>query len=144
MQDEWNLQRFVSAQASVYDTALAELRAGRKRSHWMWFIFPQIAGLGHSPMAQHYAISGTEEARAYLAHPQLGARLRKCTQAACSHSGLSAYDIFSSPDDMKFRSSLTLFAHAAPGDTLFPNALAQFYTRDDQATLARLDETRRP
>lgn len=138
MQDTWNLQRFVEAQAPVYGTALAELRAGRKRTHWMWFVFPQIAGLGHSPMAQHYAISGLAEAKAYLAHPLLGSRLEECTEAVKTHRGRSAHEIFGTPDDMKFRSCLTLFAYAALGGRLFRETLQQFYADDDPATLGRL------
>lgn len=138
MQDTWNLQRFVDAQAPVYETALAELRAGRKRTHWMWFVFPQIAGLGHSPMAQHYAISGLGEAKAYLAHPLLGSRLEECTKVVKAHTRRSAHEIFGAPDDMKFRSCLTLFSHAAPDGRLFRETLQQFYADDDPATLSRL------
>jgi uncharacterized protein (DUF1810 family) len=124
----WDLERFVTAQAPVYHAVLAELRAGRKRSHWMWFIFPQLAGLGHSAMAQHYAISGLEEARAYLDHPLLGARLLECgalALAAGQHA--SAHTIFGSPDDLKFRSSMTLFSLAAPGEPVFAGCLHCFY-----------------
>ncbi|KQV44160.1 MULTISPECIES: DUF1810 domain-containing protein [unclassified Rhizobium] len=138
MQDKWNLQRFVDAQAPVYETALAELRDGRKRTHWMWFVFPQVAGLGHSPMAQRYAISGQDEAKAYLTHPLLGSRLEECTEAVKIHTGRSAREIFGAPDDMKFRSCLTLFAHAGPGNALFRETLTQFYAGDDPATLDRL------
>ena len=134
-----NLQRFVDAQVAAYDAALAELRDGHKRTHWMWFIFPQIAGLGHSAMAQRYAISGLEEARAYLAHPLLGARLRECTEAVNTHTDRSAHAIFGSPDDVKFRSSMTLFAAAAPQEPLFRKAIDHFYGSDDPATLERLD-----
>ena len=138
MQDTWNLQRFVEAQAPIYEAALAELRAGRKRTHWIWFVFPQIAGLGHSPMARHYAISGLAEAKAYLAHPLLGSRLEECTEAVKAHAGRSAHEIFGAPDDMKFRSCLTLFAHAALDGRLFRETLQQFYADDDPATLGRL------
>src|SRR5437764_10712569 len=109
MDDPFNLQRFVDAQAGIYAQALGELRAGCKQSHWMWFIFPQIAGLGFSPTAQHYAIGSLAEAGAYLAHPQLGPRLRETTAAVMAVAGRTAHQIFGSPDDLKFRSSMTLF-----------------------------------
>jgi uncharacterized protein (DUF1810 family) len=111
--DPFQLQRFTTAQAVVYDDVLVELRSGRKRSHWMWFIFPQIAGLGHSDMAQRYAISGLNEARAYLAHPMLGARLRECAALVAAVEGRTIGEIFGSPDDLKFHASMTLFAEAA-------------------------------
>jgi uncharacterized protein (DUF1810 family) len=131
-----NLERFVEAQAPVYDRALKELQAGRKQSHWMWFVFPQIAGLGHSAMAQTYAIQSLEEARAYLAHPVLGARLRECSQAVMDVRGKSAHEIFGSPDDLKFRSCLTLFTKAARGDDLFHVVLDKFFGGEaDQRTL---------
>lgn len=134
-----NLGRFVEAQAPVYDRALAELKAGRKQSHWMWFVFPQIAGLGHSPMAQHYAIQNLAEARAYLAHPLLGARLRECAQAVLDVEGKTAHEIFGSPDDLKFRSSMTLFAHAAPDEKLFRAALEKYFDgKEDALTLEKL------
>ena len=133
------LERFVQAQAPIYDQALRELRAGRKQSHWMWFVFPQIVGLGHSPMAQHYAIQNLAEARAYLAHPVLGARLRECCRAVMDVQGKSAHDIFGSPDDLKFRSCLTLFAHAAPHETLFRDLLEKYYgSEEDVLTLEKL------
>ncbi|WP_267423950.1 DUF1810 domain-containing protein [Methylobacterium sp. GC_Met_2] len=139
MDDPYDLGRFVAAQADVYPRALAELEAGQKRSHWMWFIFPQIAGLGSSPMAQRYAISSLDEALAYLAHPTLGARLRACTAAVNRVSGRSAHAIFGSPDDMKFRSSMTLFGDAAPGEPCFAEALATYFGAEpDTLTLARL------
>jgi uncharacterized protein (DUF1810 family) len=121
-----NLERFVEAQAPVYHEALQELRAGHKQSHWMWFVFPQIAGLGHSAMAQTYAIKSLEEARAYLTHPVLGARLRECCQAVMDIEGKSAHHIFGSPDDLKFRSSLTLFDTASPND-VFRAALDKYF-----------------
>ena len=134
-----NLDRFVEAQAPVYDRALVELKAGRKQSHWMWFVFPQIAGLGRSPMAQHYAIQNLAEARAYLAHPLLGARLRECTQAVLDIEGKSAHDIFGSPDDLKFCSSLTLFAQAAPDEKLFRAALDKYFNGEaDPLTVEKL------
>ena len=133
------LERFVEAQAPVYNQALRELRAGHKQSHWMWFVFPQIAGLGHSVMAQTYAIQSLEEARAYLAHPVLGVRYRECCQAVMNARGKSAHDIFGTPDDLKFCSSLTLFAEAAPDEVLFYNLLEKYFDGDaDEATLELL------
>jgi uncharacterized protein (DUF1810 family) len=133
------LERFIQAQAPIYDQALRELRAGRKQGHWMWFVFPQIVGLGHSPMAQHYAIQNLAEARVYLAHPVLGPRLRECCRAVMDVDGKSAHDIFGSPDDLKFRSSLTLFAHAAPDETLFRDLLEKYYgSEEDMLTLQKL------
>jgi uncharacterized protein (DUF1810 family) len=144
MDDRWNLQRFVDAQQPVYQTVLAELRAGRKQSHWMWFIFPQLAGLGHSTTARKYAISSLEEARAYLRHPVLGARLRECSAlaaAAGGHgTGRSANDVFGDPDDLKFRSSMTLFSRAAPDEAVFRDCLAGYFGgKPDAATLALLE-----
>jgi uncharacterized protein (DUF1810 family) len=127
MVDPYDLQRFVSAQAGVHDQALAEVRRGRKQSHWMWFVFPQVAGLGLSPTAQLYAIGSLAEARAYLAHPQLGPRLRECTAAVNAVEGRSAHEIFDSPDDVKFRSSMTLFREAAPGESDFQAALDRYF-----------------
>lgn len=121
--DPFDLARFVEAQAPVYENALVELRAGRKRSHWMWFIFPQIHGLGISPTAQYYALSGLEEARAYLAHPLLGPRLRTCTAAVTAHRDSPLSRIFGAPDDLKFRSSMTLFELAAEYPSEFSQAL---------------------
>ena len=139
MADPFNLQRFVDAQAGVYEAALAELAAGRKRTHWMWFVFPQLVGLGSSPMAQAYAISGLEEARAYLAHPVLGPRLLACTNAVNAVEGRSAHEIFGSPDDLKFRSSMTLFARAAPEEPAFRAALGKYFDgAEDPRTTARL------
>lgn len=135
--DPFDLARFVAAQDGVYERALDELRRGRKESHWMWFVFPQIAGLGHSAMAQHYAIGSLDEARAYWAHPLLGPRLRACIEALLLHRGKSALEILGSPDDLKLRSSLTLFDLAVPGEPLFPQALAAFHGgRRDDATVA--------
>lgn len=137
--DIHDLARFLAAQQPVYDQALQELRDGRKRSHWMWFIFPQIEGLGHSAMAERYAISGRAEAEAYLAHPLLGARLRDCTAAMLTHKDRSAHAILGSPDDMKFRSSMTLFDAVSKKGSAFDQALLQFYDGEpDDATLARL------
>lgn len=136
--DRFNLQRFVAAQAPVYADVCEELRRGRKTSHWMWFIFPQIAGLGFSAMSQKYAISGLEEARAYLAHPVLGPRLLECTRLV-GISGRSVEDIFGSPDDMKFRSSMTLFAEAQSRANAFKDAIDRYFDGQfDQATLTRI------
>jgi len=133
------MQRFLTAQEPIYSTALAELVAGRKESHWMWFIFPQIAGLGFSAMAQRYAIASIDEAREYLAHPILGKRLEECTKAVLKHPDRSANDIFGWPDDLKFRSSMTLFHRAAPDNPLFTQALATFYGgAEDPNTIEKL------
>ena len=137
--DPFHLQRFVDAQASVYPQVHSELTAGSKRSHWMWFIFPQIAGLGSSPTAQRFAIRSMDEATAFLAHPILGPRLRYCTSLVLAHPNRSAADIFSYPDDLKFHSSLTLFAVADPDTALFRSALDTFFHGErDEATLALL------
>ncbi|UVW30416.1 DUF1810 domain-containing protein [Massilia sp. H6] len=139
MQTDFDLERFVHAQAPVYATAIAELRAGHKRTHWMWFIFPQIAGLGHSDMAQRYALASGDEAAAYLAHPVLGARLRECASIVASLDGRTAEDIFGHPDDLKFRSSMTLFADVAPDEEVFQACIDKYYDGEpDDATLARL------
>ena len=135
MQDD--LDRFVRAQADSYDTALAELRAGTKRSHWMWYIFPQIAGLGHSPTARRYAIRDLGEAREYLAHPLLGPRYLACVAALLAHRDRGAVAIMGDVDALKLRSSLTLFDRAgAPPDVAV--ALEAFFGSPDPATLARL------
>lgn len=137
--DRYNLQRFLDAQNPVYDRVWEELQRGRKQSHWMWFIFPQIAGLGHSAMAQRYAISCLREAEAYLVHPVLGPRLRECTRLILQVNGKSAYEILGSPDDIKFHSCLTLFARAAPDEEMFNAALDKYFDgRDDALTIARL------
>jgi uncharacterized protein (DUF1810 family) len=139
MADTFNLQRFVDAQEPVYGRVCAELKNGRKQSHWMWFIFPQIAGLGHSAMAQRYAISSLKEARAYLDHPVLGPRLRECTRLVLAVEGRTAYEILGSPDDMKFRSCLTLFGHIAAEEPIFRDALEKcFDGKEDALTVARL------
>ena len=121
------LQRFLDAQAPVYEEVLAELRAGCKQSHWMWFIFPQLRGLGHSSMAQHYGIAGRAEALAYAQHPLLGARLQDCMALLLAHRGLSAEDIFGGIDAMKLRSCATLFAAVAPQQPVYAQVLQQFY-----------------
>lgn len=137
--DPFELERFAAAQANVIARVKDELRAGRKQSHWMWFIFPQLAGLGFSPMAQRYAISSLAEARAYLAHPLLGARLRECTELVLAIHGKTAHAIFGSPDDLKFRSCLSLFAEAAPDEIVFNIALAKYFAgAKDPRTLALL------
>jgi uncharacterized protein (DUF1810 family) len=136
-------KRFVDAQdeARTYERALSELRAGRKTTHWMWFVFPQVAGLGHSAMAKTYAISSLDEARAYLVHPLLGVRLLECTRALIAHSGQTASAILGSIDAMKLRSSMTLFAQAAPDEPLFQQVLDQFFDgMSDEATEQRLSQ----
>jgi uncharacterized protein (DUF1810 family) len=130
-----SLDRFVSAQDGVYPDALAEIRAARKRTHWMWFVFPQFAGLGSSSTAQRYAIASLDEARAYLAHPVLGPRLRECVAALLAVEGRSAADIFGFPDDLKLRSSMTLFAEAADDPAAFEAVLDRYYDGPDERTL---------
>jgi uncharacterized protein (DUF1810 family) len=130
-----DLSRFVSAQAAVYPEALAELKEGRKRTHWMWFVFPQIAGLGVSPTARRYAIRSLDEARAYLAHPVLGPRLAECARAVLAVDGKTAEDIFGYPDDLKLRSSMTLFARAADDPGVFQAVLDRYYDGPDPKTL---------
>jgi uncharacterized protein (DUF1810 family) len=140
MSDRFELKRFVQAQEGVYEQACAELRAGRKRSHWMWFIFPQIQGLGSSPMAMRYAISGLEESRAYLEHPVLGPRLQGCTRIVIGVDGRTVEEIFGYPDDLKFHSSMTLFAKASEsGAGVFGEALEKYFGGEmDQGTLQRI------
>jgi uncharacterized protein (DUF1810 family) len=136
--DRFDLQRFVDAQSGVYDTVLSELRAGAKRSHWIWFVFPQLKGLGRSPTAQHFGISSLAEAQAYAAHPVLGPRLRECAGLLVTHRERTAREILGSPDDLKVRSSMTLFAHAA-ADAVFGEVLEAFYDgQEDPATLEML------
>jgi uncharacterized protein (DUF1810 family) len=122
-----SLERFVEAQDPVYDTVLSELAAGRKRSHWMWFVFPQLRGLGRSPMAHQFGLEGRAEALGYWNHPVLGARLRECIDLMLAVPDRSARDILGSPDDIKLRSCLTLFESVAPDDLRFDSALARFY-----------------
>ncbi|MCC2955717.1 DUF1810 domain-containing protein [Massilia sp. IC2-477] len=139
MTDEFDLQRFVDAQDPVYDTVVAELRTGRKRSHWMWFIFPQLAGLGRSEMAQRYAIRSADEAAAYLAHPVLGARLRECAGIVVALDADTIEDVFGTPDDMKFHSSMTLFADVAPDEAVFQGCIDRWFDgAPDRNTLALL------
>ncbi|TDV60785.1 DUF1810 domain-containing protein [Pseudomonas sp. LP_7_YM] len=139
MNDEYDLQRFLDAQEPVFETALSQLCNGRKRSHWMWFVFPQLKGLGHSEMAQRYGISGREEALAYLQHPCLGARLESCCSALLQWRQRSATEIMGSPDDLKLRSSMTLFASVAPQSPLFQKVIDAFFGgTPDSATVSRL------
>ena len=134
-----DLERFVTAQQDIYERALGELKAGDKRSHWMWFVFPQFAGLGFSEMSVRYAIKSLDEARAYLAHPVLGPRLAECAQALLGVEGRSAERILGYPDDLKLRSSMTLFARAADDPKVFRAVLDRYYDgEDDPATLQRL------
>jgi uncharacterized protein (DUF1810 family) len=139
MDQDFDLERFVAAQDPVYSNVLAELRTGRKRSHWMWFVFPQIEGLGSSDMARRYAIRSGDEAAAYLAHPVLGPRLRECARLVSLHHDKTIAEIFDPPDDRKFHSSMTLFADVAPDEAVFQTCLDQFFDgQADQATMERL------
>ena len=139
MSDSYDLQRFVDAQNPLYDRVRAELQEGRKRSHWMWFVFPQIAGLGSSPPARRFAISSLAEATAYLAHPILGPRLAECTKLVNLIEGRPIGQIFGHPDDLKFRSSMTLLAHASADNQVFVDALKKHFNGEfDPATLERL------
>jgi uncharacterized protein (DUF1810 family) len=138
--DPYTLRRFVEAQESVIGDVKTELRSGRKRSHWMWFVFPQLEGLGSSQLSQRYAISSREEARAYLSHPTLGPRLRECTEIVNGLDGRSANDVFGSPDDLKFRSSMTLFEAVADDPAPFRTALERYYDGDrDSKTIELLE-----
>ena len=137
--DPFDLDRFIQAQKPVYDTVLDELKIGQKRSHWMWFIFPQIEGLGRSAMAQRYAIKSLDEAKAYLAHPILGPRLTECTQLVLELKDLSIPTIFGNPDDLKFHSCMTLFAWVAGPESVFVLALRKYFQgRHDSNTVQRL------
>jgi uncharacterized protein (DUF1810 family) len=139
MDSTFDLQRYVNAQEPVYKTVLNELRHGHKRTHWMWFIFPQIAGLGSSEMSQMYAIASGDEAAAFLAHPVLGPRLRECAALVAAHSDVPISKIFHAPDDLKFHSCMTLFADVAPDEAVFQTCLDTFFDGlSDAATLARL------
>ena len=141
--DPFDLRRFVDAQDRVYDTVLAELRNGAKRSHWIWFVFPQLRGLGHSPTAERFGISSLDEARVYLAHPVLGPRLRECTRLVAAIDGRSVDQIFGWPDNLKVRSSMTLFARATDDNAEFRAVLGKFYNGDDDpATVERLSTAR--
>ena len=138
MTDPHNLQRFTDAQAPVYRQVVAELAAGEKSSHWMWFVFPQLDGLGRSSMAQRFAIRSREEARAYWLHPVLGSRLRECIELMLAIKGRSAFRILGTPDDLKFRSCLTLFAAVLPDEPVFSKALDKYFTGGDSRTLELL------
>jgi uncharacterized protein (DUF1810 family) len=134
-----SLERFVEAQQDVYDDVLKELRNGQKQSHWMWFIFPQIAGLGYSGMARRYAIVSLEEAQEYLSHALLGVRLRECVEILNGVKGRTIHQIMGSPDDLKLRSCLTLFSKATPDNRIFLDALEKYYSGElDPETLKRL------
>jgi uncharacterized protein (DUF1810 family) len=138
-EDPFNLNRFVEAQSDVFQRALTELKRGEKRSHWMWFIFPQIAGLGYSSTAKFYAIKSKDETKAYLSHLLLGRRLIECSKALLQHQGLSASDIFGFPDDLKLRSSMTLFATVSEPDSVFSRVLGQYFEgQPDDRTLELL------
>ena len=132
------LDRFIDAQSSNYQTALGELQRGRKHSHWIWYVLPQLRGLGHSPMSHQYGIAGLAEARAYLEHPVLGPRLRECVSAICAHPGSSAAEILGEIDAMKFRSCLTLFSAVDEETQLFKNALNQFFAGQPDMQTIRL------
>jgi uncharacterized protein (DUF1810 family) len=136
--DPWDLARFVAAQRGVFEAALVEVASGRKRSHWMWFVFPQVAGLGKSAMAQRYALSGREEASAYLDHPLLGPRLREIAQALLGVEGRTAHEIFGTPDDLKLRSCCTLFAAVAPPGSVFEQVLAKYFDGQSDPQTVRL------
>jgi uncharacterized protein (DUF1810 family) len=138
--DPYRLERFVKAQDGAHARALGELRTGRKAGHWMWFVFPQVAGLGSSPASQHYAIDSLGEARAFLDHPVLGSRLVMCARAVLSHPDRTAREIMGSPDDAKLRSSMTLFALAAGSEPVFQQVLDTFFAGErDSRTVALLD-----
>lgn len=138
MDDPYTLQRFVDAQDPLYAEVCEELRSGRKRSHWMWFVFPQIRGLGSSSMAQRFAIASLAEASAYMQHPVLGARLRETTQLVNAVSGRSIEDIFGYPDYLKFRSSMTLFERATPENDVFTEALRKYFDGEPDPDTLRL------
>jgi uncharacterized protein (DUF1810 family) len=139
MDTDFDLKRFVTAQDEVYNTVRSELRGGRKRSHWMWFIFPQVEGLGSSEMARKYAIRSPDEAAAYLAHPVLGPRLRQCAELVLAADASAIGDIFDNPDDLKFHSCMTLFADVAPDEAVFQANLDKYFDgKADPATMARL------
>ena len=133
-----DLDRFVAAQEPVFAAVLAELRAGRKQTHWMWFVFPQLAALGRSPTAKYYGLADLDAARAYLGHPVLGPRLIACTRLVNAVAGRSAHDIFGSPDDLKFRSCVTLFHRAAPDEAAFGEALRKYFGGVEDAPTVEL------
>ena len=143
MDDPHDLDRFVAAQQGDYARALAEIRSGHKRSHWMWYVFPQLAGLGRSTTAQHFAIRSAAEATAYLRHPVLGPRLAECAEAALGVAGRSAHEIFGSPDDAKLRSCATLFASVSPAGSVFHQLLDRYFEgRQDARTVELLEIVR--
>jgi uncharacterized protein (DUF1810 family) len=133
-----DLARFVEAQQPVMDDVRAELAAGRKRTHWMWFVFPQLRGLGRSAMARHFGIASRDEAVAYLAHPVLGARLRECVELVLAVQGRTAHEILGSPDDLKFHSSMTLFHRAAPAEPVFGSCLRKYFAGEPDSQTVRL------
>ncbi len=142
-EDPFGLSRFINAQEEVYNDVLAELKKGAKRTHWMWFIFPQIEGLGYSTTAQYYAIKSIDEARTYLNHPVLGSRLKECAEAVLATEGRSASEIFGYPDDLKLKSSMTLFAFIADSGSIFVRVLNKYYNGEqDMRTLQLLEKLR--
>jgi len=142
MDDLFNLERFVEAQRDDYSQVLVELRAGRKRSHWIWFIFPQLKGLGRSPASEHFGIASLDEARAYLGHPVLGPRLEECTRLVNQIEGSTVDQIFGFPDNLKFRSSMTLFSRAAPDNPIYVAALDKCFAGEaDPRTIELLQQT---
>lgn len=136
--DPFDLSRFVQAQQQTYDQALSELQRGRKQSHWMWYVFPQLDGLGFSPITMRFSIKSEDEARAYLKHPTLGPRLLECAEAILSIEGKSAREILGSPDDLKLKSCATLFAHVSPPGSVFERILEKFYSGERDAATLRL------
>jgi uncharacterized protein (DUF1810 family) len=143
--DPFDLARFLQAQEDDYGPALSEIRSGRKRTHWMWYIFPQYDGLGFSPTSRRYAIKSLAEAKAYLSHPVLGARLVECSEAALAVQGRSAFEVFGSPDDMKLRSCATLFARVSPTGSVFARLLDKYFQgQPDEQTLRLLGEAPAP
>ena len=143
MPDPHDLSRFVQAQEGVYEQALSEIASGSKRTHWMWFVFPQIDGLARSPTSQRFSIKGVDEARAYLDHPVLGPRLLECAEAVVAVNGRSAREIFGSPDDLKLRSSATLFASVFPPGSVFDRLIAKYYGGTRDAKTLQLAAVRR-
>jgi uncharacterized protein (DUF1810 family) len=142
--DPYDLSRFVQAQERIYDRVLAELKSGQKRSHWMWFIFPQIDGLGHSATTKHYSIKNVEEARQYLEHPVIGKRLLECSETVLAVEGRSVSEIFGYPDDLKLRSSMTLFASVAESGSVFERVLEKYFQgQGDPSTLQILKKLER-
>jgi uncharacterized protein (DUF1810 family) len=140
MEDPFHLQRFVDAQNSIYGNVVNELKRGEKRTCWMWFVFPQVVGLGRTPTAERYSIKSIEEAKAYIVHPILGVRLQECTKLVININGKTANQIFGFPDDLKFCSSMTLFNHVAEDNNIFLNAITKFYAgKEDDLTIKILE-----